>query len=58
MKLGTIVEILIYIRDHNELDSEENEAMCAACNILDKLPNMAEDSDIKAALDHICHNPR
>ena len=58
MKLGEIVEILINIRDEYNFSRKQDAAVCAACNILAELPNMAEDSDIRAALDHICHKPR
>lgn len=48
MKLGEIVEALILVRDHNRLSQIEDEAVCAACNILDRLPNMLEDDEAKA----------
>ncbi len=38
MILGEIVEALIRMRDCNLLILTEDEAVCAACNILDKLP--------------------
>lgn len=50
MKIGEIVETLIYIRDHHELSQNDDEAVCAACNILDRLPNMMEDEAAKTAL--------
>lgn len=48
MKLGEIVETLIRVRDHNRLTQTEDEAVCAACNILDRLPNLMEDEEAKA----------
>ena len=50
MKLGEIVETLICLRDRHRLMQSEDEAVCAACNILDKLPNMADEEDAKAWL--------
>ncbi len=58
MELGEIVESLIKIRDEYNFSLKQDAAVCAACNILAELPNMAEDRDIRAALDYICHNPR
>ena len=51
MKLGEIVEALIRVRDQNRLTREQDDAVCAACNLLDKLPNMTEEEDAKAWLD-------
>lgn len=51
MKLGEIVEALIRVRDQNRLTREQDDAVCAACNILDKFPNMTEEEDAKAWLD-------
>lgn len=48
MKLGEIVEALIRVRDQNGLTRDQDEAVCAACNILDRLPNMMEDEEAKA----------
>lgn len=49
MKLGEIVEARV--RDQNRLTREQDDAVCAACNILDKFPNMTEEEDAKAWLD-------
>lgn len=46
MKIGELVEILIGIRDNAALTDAENEAICAACNILDKLPRMGDAYEI------------
>lgn len=43
MKIGQIVEHLIWLRDGYDLLSFEDEAVCAACNILSKLPNMLDE---------------
>lgn len=51
MKLGEIVEALIRVRDQNRLTREQDDAVCAACNIFDKFPNMTEEEDAKAWLD-------
>ena len=51
MKLGEIVEALIRVRDQNRLTREQDDAVCAACNILDKFPNMTEEEGAKAWLD-------
>lgn len=53
MKLGEIVETLIVVRDRNRLTRAEDEAVCAACNILDRLPNMMEAEDAKEAIGRI-----
>lgn len=47
MKIGEIVETLICLRNHHGLWQSEDEAICAACNILDKLPNMADEEKAK-----------
>lgn len=50
MKLGEIVETLIRVHDCANLSRQEDDAVCAACNILDKFPNMTEEEDAKAWL--------
>ena len=47
MKIGEIVEALIRVRDRNALTEEQDTAVCAACNILDHLPNMMEEEEAK-----------
>lgn len=47
MKIGEVVEELIYLRDkfgryNGELTRQQDDAICQACNILAKLPNMEE----------------
>lgn len=48
MKNGEIVEFLIYLRDGHTLSSSEDAAVCAACNIIDKLPRMMDEEEAKA----------
>lgn len=50
MKTGEIVETLIYLRDHSNLTAQEDFAVCAACNILDRFPPMTEYEDAKDAI--------
>lgn len=50
MKIGEIVEILIRLRDRHDLTRTEDDAVCAACNTLDRLPNMMEEETAKATL--------
>lgn len=45
MKIGEIVEILIGIKDTQEVFSREEQALIQACNLLDKLPRTAEATD-------------
>ena len=45
------MEALIRVRDQNMLTREQDNAVCAACNILDKFQNMTEEEDAKAWLD-------
>lgn len=47
MKIGEIVESLIWLRDSYDLRGVLDEAVCAACNILSKLPNMMEEDEAK-----------
>lgn len=53
MKIGQIVEHLIWLRDGYDLLSFEDEAVCAACNILSKLPNMMDEDEAKEILERI-----
>lgn len=50
MTNGELVEILIQVRDGHQLKRTEDDAVCAACNILDKLPRMMDTDAAKAAL--------
>jgi len=50
MSIGEIVETLIRVHDGGQLTQMEDEAVCAACNILDKLPGMTDEDAAKAAL--------
>ncbi len=50
MRLGEIVETLIQLRNEYRLTFEEDEAVCAACNILDRLPRMMDEETVKAIL--------
>lgn len=47
MRIGEIVEILIQIRDDCFLSSNEDEAVCAACNILSKLPRTEDELEVQ-----------
>lgn len=42
MIIGEVVETLIYIKDSPTLSDREREALIEACNLLDKLPRLAE----------------
>ena len=42
MIIGEVVETLIYIKDSPTLSDREREAVIEACNLLDKLPRLAE----------------
>lgn len=48
MKIGEIVETLIYIKDHNALYGQEYEAVVEACNLLDKLPRLQGSNRVSA----------
>lgn len=50
MRIGEIVETLIQLRNEYQLTFEEDEAVCAACNILDRLPGMMDEDTAKAIL--------
>jgi len=50
MTIGEIVEILIRLRDDIQLDERTDEAVCAACNILDELPGTLTDQEIREIL--------
>ncbi len=45
MKIGEIVEILITLKDEQPPMSHREEALIEACNLLDKLPRMAEATE-------------
>ncbi len=47
MIVGHIVEMLIQIKDELEPMSEEQDAVIEACNILDKLPRLADSEEAK-----------
>lgn len=42
MKIGEVVERLIYIKDHADLLDGDYQAVIEACNLLDKLPRLEE----------------
>ena len=44
MIIGAVVEELIYIRDkfRGELTRNQDEAICEACKLMDRLPRMEE----------------
>ena len=44
MIIGAVVEELIVVRDRlgDRLTRKQNEAICEACNLLDRLPNIEE----------------
>ncbi len=50
MTVGEVVEILIRIHDCADLSMHEDDAVCAACNILDLLPNMMDVDEAKDML--------
>lgn len=56
MKLGELVESLIYMRDHHQLTRDEDEAVCEACNILDELPPGEGYEEARAKLSKIKMN--
>lgn len=45
MIIGEVVETLIYIKDSPTLSDREREAVIEACNLLDKLPRLAETTE-------------
>lgn len=56
MKIGEIVEHFIQIRDNRNINyytEQEDEALIEACNLLDKLPRMAEATEYKEVLSEI-----
>ena len=50
MIIGKLVEELIQIRNEYNLPLEQEEAICEACNILDKLPRLVDSWDVKEML--------
>lgn len=42
MKIGEIVELLIGIKDNQQVMSREEEALIEACNLLARLPRLQE----------------
>lgn len=56
MKIGEIVESLIWLRDSYDLRGVLDEAVCAACNILSKLPNMMDEDEAKELLARLDKN--
>ena len=50
MIVGEVVEILIQMRDNMVLDRRTDEAVCAACNILDELPRLEEAEIVREQL--------
>ena len=49
MKIGEIVEILIDIKKNQRVLSREEEAIIEACNLLDRLPRLAEATTYEPA---------
>lgn len=52
MVIGEIVEILIQLKDRQEVLSREEQALIQACDLLDQLPRMAEATEYK-----VCQQP-
>lgn len=50
MRIGELVETLIQVRDGNSLTLTEDAAVCAACNILDRLPSMMDEDTAMATV--------
>lgn len=60
MKIDEIIENIKQIRakkDINFYTDQENEALIEACNLLDKLPRMAEATEYKEVLSEIIPKP-
>ena len=53
MTIGELVEILILVHGRRDLSSREDEAVCEACNILDKLPRQMDVWNAKAELEEL-----
>ena len=53
MKIGEIAERLIRLRDNATFTRSEDNAVCAACNILDKMNSAMSEDDAKDFLLHI-----
>lgn len=53
MKMGELVEILIRVHDGADLSPREDEAVCEACNILDKFPRLADVEMVKRELSEV-----
>lgn len=47
MKLGELVEILIRVHDCADLSRREDDAVCAACNILDRMPSQWDEEQAR-----------
>lgn len=54
IKIGEITELLIQIKDDYLLCTEEYEALCSACNILNKLPITMDEEDAKERMKTVC----
>lgn len=50
MTIGEIVEALISLHDSGKLSRSEDYVVCAACNILSKLPCGTSEEDAKKKL--------
>lgn len=53
MTIGELVETLILVHDRGNLNRREDEAVCEACNILDKLPRQMDVWNAKAELEEL-----
>ena len=53
MYIGQIVEHLIDIKNEQEPLSQDEEALIEACNLLDKLPRMADGIEYLSVLEKI-----
>lgn len=53
MIIGEIVETLIRLRDSTNLDRHTDDAVCAACNILDRLPRLEDEYNVKQMLSEL-----
>ena len=46
MTVGEVVELLIRLRDDIQLDRRTDDAVCAACNLLDELPRLSTVDEV------------
>lgn len=53
MMIGEIVEALIRLHDSGRISQTEDDTVCSACNILDKLPRMMDEETAKDTIRQI-----